>query len=158
MIAPYLLLLWLAPGFPTVEMTSPVQQTATLTVRWQKGSAAILKVERRARIKPTRLPRWRGRFEARALAKGKPIEFVRFDFPLMAPAEAPDDTTAAARQVGRQLREHVSATTYVELALPPRASEVAIYDRVTRRQVVAPLPESAPAADAAENRGKSPER
>jgi hypothetical protein len=85
--------------------------------------------------------RWRGRFEARAVAgAGKIVDFVRFDFPLMASAEAPDDVTEDAKKLGKNIREHVTATMIVRAPLPPEATGVAIYDTATRKTVSADLP------------------
>jgi hypothetical protein len=150
-----LVTLFLTPLPPAGDTTALVRETARLTVRWHAGAATILHVERRTLASPARFPRWRGRFEARALAADKPIELVRFDFPLMAEAEAPDDATAAAKRLGKKLRDGVTATTYVELPLPAHASAVAIYDTFTKKQVVAKLPPAAaPAAGAAGSAGR----
>ena len=134
-----------------VDETALVRQLATLTVHWENGAASIRKVERQALTSPSRFPRWRGRFEARALGPDdKKAEFVRFDFPLMAEAEPPDEVTAEAHALGKRLRDHVTATTIVKLPLPPNATQVAIWDSFTKKQVVAPLPSvAAPAGDAA---------
>lgn len=145
-----LITLFLAPA-PVSDETALVRQIATLTVHWEKGAATIRKVERAALPSPQKFPRWRGRFEARALGPDdKKAEFVRFDFPLMAEAEAPDEVTDEARVLGKKMRDHVTATTIVKLPLPPNATQVAIWDSFTKKQVVAPLPSvAAPAAGAA---------
>jgi hypothetical protein len=120
---------------------------ARVTVRYERGVTSILKVERLPLSSPQKVRRWRGRFEARAVAAGgKVVDFVRFDFPLMAEAETLDDTTAEAAKVGRKLREHVTATTYVRIPLPAGATQVAVYDSATKKSATADLP-----AGAAEN-------
>lgn len=148
-----LMTLFFAPAAapaPTADQTALVRQMATLTVRWDKGAATILKVERRPLASPARFPRWRGRFEARALgADDKKVEFVRFDFPLMAEAESADEMSPDTTTIGRKLRDHVSGTTFVKLPLPDHARAVAVYDTFTKKQVVAALPSAAPADDAA---------
>ena len=149
-----LMTLFFTPAPAPGDATALVRETATLTVRWQKGAASILHVERQPLASPARFPRWRGRFEARALAGDKALEFVRFDFPLMAEAEAPDDATDAAKKLGKKLRDHVTATTYVKLPLPAHATSVAIYDTFTKKQVAVALPPPAPAAGAAGSRGR----
>jgi hypothetical protein len=118
-----------------------VNEQAKLIVKYDHGSLSIVKVERLALPSPARLPRWRGRFEARAVGGGKTLEFVRFDFPLMAPAEAPEEGTDEARKLGQTLREHVGvATVIVRAALPAGATSVTIYDSVTKKTASADLP------------------
>jgi hypothetical protein len=141
------------------DETALVNETARLTVKYDRGAVSILKVERTALPSPERIPRWRGRFEARAVAGSKPLDFVRFDFPLMAAAEAPDDATEDAKQLGRTIREHVTATTIVRTPIPAGATSVAIYDTVTRKSATAELPapgSAPPAAGAAGNTRRSP--
>lgn len=133
------------------DETVLVNEQARLLVKYDHGSVSIVTVERQALSSPARLPRWRGRFEARAVGGGKTLEFVRFDFPLMAPAEAPDDTTEDAKRVGKALRQHVGVATAIVLAaLPPGATSVAVYDSVTKKSTSADLPQPrSPAAGAA---------
>jgi hypothetical protein len=129
------------------DETALVNEMARLVVRWDHGTMAILKVERQPLPSPERMRRWRGRFEARAAAgEGKPLDFVRFDFPLMAAAESPDDVTEDAKKLGQKFREHVKATVFVKVPLPAGATSVSVYDTVTRKSVSADLP---PAPDAA---------
>ncbi len=136
------------------DETVLVNEMAKLTVKYDHGAISILRVERQTLPSPQRMRRWRGRFEARAIAGGKTIDFVRFDFPLMAQAEAPEDVTEDAKKVGQKLREHVTATTIVRVPLPAAASSVAIYDTVTKKTATAALPAptaAPPAADGAGN-------
>jgi hypothetical protein len=140
-----LITLFLTPTGPSHgEETAIVQEQAKLTVRYEKGIVSILRVERQPMKSPARMPRWRGRFEARAVGGGKTIDFVRFDFPLMAAAEAPDDVTEDAAKLGRQLREHVTATTIVKAPILAGATQVAIYDSATKKTVTADLPAASP--------------
>jgi hypothetical protein len=126
-----------------------VNETAKLTVKYDHGTVSILRVEREPLPSPQRLRRWRGRFEARAVAAGgKTADFVRFDFPLMAQAEAPEDVTEDARKVGQKLREHVTATSFVRVPLPASATSVAVYDTFTKKSTTAALPPPAPPAAA----------
>jgi hypothetical protein len=129
-----LLTLLLAP-----EVTTDVGEVATLTMRWDKGAVTILRVERTLLARPTHLVRFRGRFEARALAGDKPLDFVRFDFPLLAPADSSDEMTEEAAKLGANLRAHVTATTTVRVPLPPGATAVAVYDTASHKLVSAPL-------------------
>jgi hypothetical protein len=131
------------------DETALVNEMAKLTVKYDHGAISILRVERLPLKSPERMRRWRGRFEARAVGGGKTIDFVRFDFPLMAEAEAPDDTTDEAVKVGRKLREHVTATAIVRTPLPAGATSVSIYDSVTKKSASADLqtpPTARPAA------------
>ncbi len=152
----FLFTLFLTPSatIPRDE-TALVGETAKLTVKYDHGALSILKVERQALPSPQRLRRWRGRFEARAVAGGKTIDFVRFDFPLMAQAEAPEDVTEDAKKLGQELREHVTATTVIRVPLPPAATSVAIYDTVTKKSATADLPTRATAPPAAGGAGNT---
>jgi len=153
----FTLTLFLTPSstLPRDE-TALVNEMAKLTVKYDHGSISILRVERQALPSPQRMRRWRGRFEARAIGGGgKTVDFVRFDFPLMAQAEAPEDVTEDARKVGQKLREHVTATTIVRAPLPPSATSVAIYDTVTKKSATVALPAPAAAPPAADGAGNT---
>jgi hypothetical protein len=142
-----LITLFLTPTASS-DATALVSEQAKITVRYDKGAVSILRVERQPLKSPARLPRWRGRFEARALGGAKTLDFVRFDFPLMAAAEAPDDVTEDAAKLGKKLREHVTATTIVRAPIVPGASQVAVYDSLTKRTVTADLPSVAASSPA----------
>ena len=157
---PLLVTLALTPSttLPRDE-TALVNEVAMATVRWDHGTLSVLKVERFTLPSPERMRRWRGRFEARAMAgEGKPVDFVRFDFPLMAAAEAPEDVTEDAKKLGQKFRENVKATVIVRIPLPPGATAVAIYDVVTRKSVAADLPSKAPRAPPAADGAGSTKR
>jgi hypothetical protein len=131
------------------DETVLVNEMAKLTVKYDHGALSILRVERLPLKSPERMRRWRGRFEARAVGGGKTLDFVRFDFPLMAEAEAPDDATEDAKKVGKTLREHVTATAIVRAPMPAGATSVAIYDSATKKSASADLawtPTAPPAA------------
>src|SRR2546429_3297633 len=132
-----LITLFLTPS--GADSSALVSEQVKLTLRYDKGAVSILRVERQALKSPARLPRWRGRFEARAVGGGKTLDFVRFDFPLMAAAESPDDATEEAAALGKKLREHVTATTIVKTPLPEGAKQIAIYDSVTKKTISADL-------------------
>ena len=143
-----LIILFLSPNtISTRDETALVNETARLTVKYDHGAVSIVRVERQTLPSPQRLPRWRGRFEARAVGAGKPVDFVRFDFPLMAHAEAPEDATEDAKKLGRAIREHVTATTFVVAPVLPGTTSVAIYDTVTKKSVSAELPAAAGAGN-----------
>lgn len=131
---PLLIALLLTPDW-TVEVT----QVAKLTLKYERGEVAILRVERETLPSPKRLQRFRGRYEARAGDGKQQLELVRFDFPLMALAEAPEDATLEAQELGRKVRENVTATTIVRVPLPPGATMVTIYDTTTKKAVSRPL-------------------
>jgi hypothetical protein len=138
------------------DETALVNEMARVVVRWDHGALAILKVERQPLPNPERMRRWRGRFEARAVGSdGKPIDFVRFDFPLMAAAESPDDVTEDAKKLGAKFRENVKATAVVKVPLPAGATSVAVYDIVTRKSTSADLPARASASPAADGAGNT---
>lgn len=138
------------------DETALVSEIAKMTVRYDRGTVSILKVERQALPSPERMRRWRGRFQARAVAGGgKPVDFVRFDFPLTAPAEAPDDVGEDAKRLGQKIRENVRATMIVRVPLPAGADKVAVYDEVTRKSVTADLPPTATAPPAAGGDGST---
>jgi hypothetical protein len=138
------------------DETVLVNEQAKLLVKYDHGTVSIVKVERQPLPSPARLPRWRGRFEARAVAAGKTLEFVRFDFPLMTPAEAPEEGTDEARKLGQTLRREVGvATVFVRAALPAGATSVSIYDSVTKKSTTAELPSLSPASLPAAGGGKT---
>jgi hypothetical protein len=128
------------------EVTTDVGEVATLSVRWDKGAVTILRVERVLLARPTHLIRFRGRFEARAVVGDKMLDFVRFDFPLLAPAESADEMTDEANQIGAKLRAHVTATTTVRVPIPHGATAIGVYDTGTHKLVTAPLGAATPAA------------
>ena len=135
-----LVTLFLTPiAAPQRDETAVVNEMAQLTVKYDRGAISVLRVERLPLPSPQRLRRWRGRFEARVVGGGKTLDFVRFDFPLMAAAEAPEDVTEEAKQLGAKLREHVTATTLVRVPLPAAATAVTIYDSITKLSVSASL-------------------
>lgn len=148
---------FLTPSSAVVrDETALVNEMARLTVKYDHGTVTILRVERQPLASPERMRRWRGRFEARAVAAGgKTLDFVRFDFPLMAQAEAPEDVTEDAKKVGKNLRDHVTATSIVRAPLPAGATSVAIYDSFTKKSATAALPAPAAAPPAADGAGNT---
>jgi hypothetical protein len=149
------------------EATTDVGEIATLTVRWDKGNLSIVRIERSLLPRPTRLLRYRGRFEARAVDSthggDKTLDFVRFDIPLMAPADSADEMTDEARALAEKLRANVTATTFVRVPLPRGATAVSVYDTATKKTVVKPLTppppaSSSPAASPAAGGGGSTRR
>ncbi len=134
---------------PPLDMTQPVTQYADVSLRWDKGALTVERVMRGQLPHAPAFRRWRGRFEARALGAGKPLELVRFDFPLLAAAEVPDEMSAEAAEFGKQLRQGVTATTVVRLPLPDGATAASIYDTETRRAVPVTLPPKTPPAGGA---------
>jgi hypothetical protein len=130
-------------------MTRPAIHFADVTLRWDKGTLSVVKVARAELPQPTALRRWRGRFEARALAGQKLLDYVRFDFPLLATAESGDEMTVEATSFGRKLRSGVTATATVRVPLPDGATAASIYDSETRRSVAVTLPTAAPPPPAA---------
>jgi hypothetical protein len=140
--------LFLAPPIAP-DLTRPVTQFADVTLRWDKGALTVVKVSRGQLAQATALRRWRGRFEARALAGQKQLEFVRFDFPLLAAAESSDEMTPEATTFGRKLRNGVTATTVVRVPLPDGATAATIYDSETRKSLPVTLPAAPTAPPAA---------
>jgi hypothetical protein len=140
--------LFLSPALPA-DVTAPVTRYADVTLRWQNQSVSVVKVVRGSFPRPTALRRWRGRFEARALAGAKTIDFVRFDFPLLADAEVPDEMSEDATKFGKKLREGVTATTVVRLPLPEGATAASVYDTRSKRAIAVELTPAATAAPAA---------
>lgn len=134
-----LITLFLAP-----EMTTSVSEVANLTVRWDAHGVTIVRVERTLQPKTAPLIRYRGRFEARAVqhagAGDKTLDFVRFDFPLLAPAESIDEMTDDARRLGEKLRANVTATTTVRVPLPRGATAISVWDSAAHRAVLVALP------------------
>lgn len=123
----------------TTSWTVEVSQVAKLTVKYDAGAVSIIQVERQTLPAPKRLRRWTGQYEARVGDGKKTLDYVRFDFPLLAPAESADAMGDEAVQMGKRMREHVTATTTVEVPLPPGAATVSIFDGATQREVMTQL-------------------
>jgi hypothetical protein len=126
------------------DMTRPAAHFADVTLRWERGALTVVKVTRAELPQAKSLRRWRGRFEARALDGKKTLDYVRFDFPLLAAAEAGDEMTTEATAFGRKLRSGVTATTVVRLPLPDGATAASIYDSETKRTLPITLPAASP--------------
>src|SRR5579883_926289 len=119
-----------ARGEPARERVPHVD----LALRWDRGRLTVEKREMGEHPAPTpeearraaRL-RARGRFEARLLVDGKPAGTpVRFDFPLLADADAGE-----AQEMNERMRSGVRSRTVVRLDLAgvdPARAEVAIVD------------------------------
>jgi hypothetical protein len=135
--------LFFAPPI-AADLTRPTTHFADVTLRWDRGALTVVKVTRTELPEAKALRRWRGRFEARALDGKKTLDYVRFDFPLLAAAEAGDEMTAEATAFGRKLRSGVTATTIVRLPLPDGVTAASIYDSETRRTLPITLPEAPP--------------
>ena len=149
------LVLFLAPKIP---MTAPVTRYADVTVQVDKQQLKILEVKPGRFDKPTALPRYRGRFTARAVAGEKVLEEVRLDLPLLADAETPD-TDEADRKFAERLRQGVSVKARVRVPLPEGADAIVIVDGKTNRTsrfTLATAPAPSPGAAAA--RGAPPAR
>lgn len=92
--------------------------------------------------KPTPLPRWRGRFIVSALKGKKTLVELEFDFPLLADAESPADTTEEAHKLSERLKRGVTSSTIVRVPLPDGADTIGVWDSATRKTVTAPLPKA----------------
>lgn len=85
----------------------------------------------------------RGRYGAQLRTGGKPLgDPVRFDFPLLADADAGE-----ARELSAKLRANVSSAAWIELALPPAdaRAELVVTDEKTGRSWRFPVPAALPA-------------
>lgn len=143
-----------APKPPAPDRTAPIRDYADCLLRFDRQAVTIVRCARGRFAQPTSLIRFRGRFEARALGRDARrkqegaagavvLEFVRFDFPLLADAESPEDTSAEAQKVAAALRAGVSASTQVRVPLPEGTESIAVYDGRTKRTVRLDLTASA---------------
>jgi hypothetical protein len=118
------LVLWLAPQ---IAMTAPVVRYADVTVQVDKKQLSVIEVKPGRFEQPTALPRYRGRFVARALHGERILEEVRLDLPLLADAET-EDTAEADRRFAERLRQGVSVKARVRVPLPEGADAIVIVD------------------------------
>jgi hypothetical protein len=123
---------------PKIAMTTPVTRYADVTVQVDNKQLKILEVRPGRFDKPTALPRYRGRFVARAVAGDKVLEEVRVDLPLLAVAET-DDTAESDKKFAERLRQGVSVKARVRVPLPEGADTVVIVDSRTNRTARATL-------------------
>jgi hypothetical protein len=114
------------------RMSPAATEYADVELRYASGRVTLVKLTRGRFPSPTRLARYRGRFSARAERKGSTDAVVPFDFPLLAPAEAPDLATQEAERMGARLRQGVTATTTVRVPLYPGTEVINIYDEATK--------------------------
>jgi hypothetical protein len=111
-----------------------------LALRYASGAVTVTSATRGRFDKPTRLPRWTGRFEARTLGRGaKELDRFRFDFPLLGDADPGNQAGLAD-----ELKKNTVATTQVRVPLPDGAAELQIVDRHGGPPIKVALP-SAPA-------------
>jgi hypothetical protein len=132
----------------SASRTAPAVEYVDLTLRWSRGGVTVVRTARGRWATATELPRYRGRFEARALRAGTVLERVRFDFPLLASAEA-EDVTDEARAAAARIRAGVtSSTTTVRVPLYEGAEAVEVRDGISGRVVTVKVPAVAPPPDA----------
>jgi hypothetical protein len=127
---------------PAKALPSPLDDVvsyADVDVTYQRGEVSINVIRKGRFTKPTRIPRWRGRFVAIVNAKKKSLAQVEFDFPLVAPAESPNDVSPENQKVADKLRSGITSSTTVRVPLPDGADAVSIWDSVTKKTVTAPL-------------------
>jgi hypothetical protein len=140
------LVLWLVPK---IAMTAPVVRYADITVQVDKQQLKIVDVKPGRFDKPTALPRYRGRFAARAVAGDKILEEVRLDLPLLADAET-NDVSDDDKKFAERLRQGVSVKARVRVPLPEGADAIVIVDQKSGRSARVSLA-TAPAPGAAKD-------
>jgi hypothetical protein len=135
---------------PKIATTVPVTRYADVTVQVEGQKLSVLEVKPGSFDKPTTLPRYRGRFVARALAGEKVLEEVRIDLPLLADAET-TDASDEARHFAEGLRKGVKVKARIRVPLPDGADHILISDGKSGRSVKvslatapAPSPSGAP--------------
>ncbi len=146
------LLSWLLFAAPKTT-PPPTARYADVTVRYARGEVSIVAVKPARFDKPTSLPRFRGRFEARALKAKSVVDQVAFDFPLVADAET-DDTDESGRKLAERFRRGATVETSVRVPLPEGADAIEIYDTQTKKSVSASLAAKEPDAPAGAPRAK----
>jgi hypothetical protein len=113
---------------------------ADLELRFSNGVVSLVAVKKGRFAEPTALPLWRGRFIATVLKGKSALVELPFDFPLLADAESPADTTDEAHALSLKLKKGVTATTSVRVPLDPGADQVSIWDSASRKTLVIPVP------------------
>ncbi|MSP59611.1 MAG: hypothetical protein EXR72_04575 [Myxococcales bacterium] len=123
-----------------VRADPPAATTAYLDVslRYQRGRVSVERVTRGAFPSPTVLKRYVGRFEARVSARGRQVDAVRFDFPLLGDADAGNQGPLAER-----VKANVVTTARVRVPLPDGADQVAVLDSKGGPPIPVPLPAAA---------------
>jgi hypothetical protein len=130
----------------TVFAAEPRPPSATryvdLTLRWARGKISVEKVEAGRFDSPTVMKRFSGRFEARVTAGGKPVDSVRFDFPLLADADP-----GVMGDMNEKMKAGATSVAKVRVPLTDGADALALYDlREEKPQPIkVPLPPDAPA-------------
>lgn len=113
------------PAVTLIAAPKPPSASAYVDVslRWREGKVSIDGVQRGAFPSPTVTKRFLGRFEARVSGRGKPLDAVRFDFPLLGDADA-----GVRGDLDAGMKAHLSTATRVRVPLPEGAEAVTIVD------------------------------
>jgi len=139
--------LFATPVVP-VERTAPAIEYVDLSLRWTRTGMTVLAARRGRFARPVELVRYRGRFEAMVKRAGRVVERIRFDFPLLAPAEA-EDVSDEARASGARIRAGVTSTrTTVRVPLYEGVDAIEVRDAASGRAVTVELAKPPPRLDA----------
>ena len=114
-----------------------------LVCRYVRGTLSVERASFGQFATPTVLRRFGGRFEARILVTGgaQPIDVLRFDFPLLADADAGVNAELAER-----MKVNTTSQVTVRVPLPLDSAILEIVDRRRPSQVLATVPVIAPTA------------
>ncbi len=123
---------------PVSARPPAVTAWADLAVRWTRGKLTVEKVERGTFERPTVMKRFVGRFEARVVRAGHTVDSVRFDFPLLADADAGNQ-----EDIARRMQANVATSTRVRVPLPDGADAIVLVDTHGGLPVRVPLALSA---------------
>jgi hypothetical protein len=124
-----------APPVAATKRAPPATGYVDLALRWARGRITVEKVERGAFDHPTDVRRYMGRFEARVSRRGRAVDNVRFDFPLLGDADA-----GVQGALNDKMKENLVTVTRVRVPLVDGADTVTLADTRGGREVRVALP------------------
>jgi hypothetical protein len=121
---------------PIAQAPAPPKTTAYLDVgcRWTRGQLTVADVTPGRFAAPTAIKRYTGRFEARVTSRGKLLDALRFDFPLLGDADSGNQA-----ELAETLKKNLSTQTRVRVPLPDGADKVVLVDLHGGATVEVPL-------------------
>ena len=123
---------------PRRHKPKPIYTKRVLNVElgFKSGRVSTRRLRLKKHKRKVKIPRFEGRFEARLYKKGKLIESLRFDFPLLGMAET---FTATGKRLWTRVTAGVKSRTAVRLPWDVEADRVVVWDRLRKRATKIPL-------------------
>jgi len=123
---------------PRIRNKKPIytRRLLKLTLSYKKGRVFTRQMKVTPLKKKVKLPRYEGRFEARLYRKGRIVERLSFDFPMLGMAESYTKKGAAIwLKFERGLKSHVE----IKLPWDKRFDDVRIFDHKLKKVTNVPL-------------------